>query len=692
MEKLIEELCAALDTGSPLDDLLVQIKHLRASTKDTVISLALAKETFGRLLEISPCLEDVLLVVLPMILGPNVTIETMNIPATTPKDVVGWIRLGLFCIAANRSEGPSPVPIELLDPQSLYIPASKQAVFKARFIEALTKNAHKLILDGPLEDWMIECLFSSDDLVLQKTKELIVAALLQSRSESLFRKVFALHRGMKIKYQLLALLFSARESAWDIPEEFLMEAKQTASRERGLAPAICDCLVALMGCSGMSADGRALFSQLMRLDDAYRPQLAKYLLPRAIATQPQLVKAFAGNYVPVPGNMYSLETYILLLHTVCAEFGGLPEDGAVDTGILRSALDSANDEIRLGAFGCICRAFGPGRAVSGEYLALLRSFLRHLALDSGANLRQKALVSLQALLLSLFARLYTLYRTSALEEAQSIKAWLSDMLSDQLDSLDASHRHQFGCVDLGLRVLREFAKAIAARRKSKAFRTSTPSDSLLEAAIEEIVAEVITSRRHLLFETILDNSFDSSRQMAAQVATDFGVLACEAELLGLQEEALRRLRSPKEALSDGAALMLILVSSSKQQDYVDRLRAQLEHAQKDIAQAAARDNLNGTLCLLGHLSARGRLQPDAELLQLAIRVGRVVAEFAAQPSPEGSDLGQFLDSTGLVPATQTCQLILTFCWRAIKESTYAPQPPLICLIQLGTCWDCWCLR
>lgn len=699
MEALLEALCDRLTSspsGSSLDELLVQIKH-RASKRDasTDISLQAARGFFARLCMISPCLEEALMVVVSAILKHSESPKSLNeafsllkVPDGVPLDVLGWLRLILLRALGDRLDfGPDTISElrawDLFDaPNALGIHPAKQGLFKARFMEALVRvltRAHEdLEIDEALMAWILDSLFSSDDLVLQKARELAVAVLLRNNSQSsFFTQLLSLPAGMKIKYQLLTQLLDGSQQSrrrgadcpmWSFSAEFLREAKHRASTERGLAPAICDCLTAIMLSGCAEAEGFqtpstpvAVLTFLMRLDDDYHPQLAKYLLPRLISVWPQLVKDFAASYKPVKGNQDALETHVLLLLTVATEFGGLPETAASDhtASLLKSALANGNDEIRLGAFGCLCRAFGPARPADPGHLALIAGFLRHLSLDSTANLRQKALVSLQALFCSLLSRLYTLFRTGADDEARDLLDWLKALLSCQLDCLDGAHRHQFGCVDLALRVLLEWSKALQARQQSKARRATTAADAALEAAMEQLIQETIVARGHLLTETVLDNSFDSSRRMAADLATVFSVPLDEERL---REEAMRRLRSPREALATGAALTLLMLHGSPQDRYLDLLEAQLEHANRDIAAAAAENNLNGTLSLLAMLLEKKKIEPTQRLCDLAMAVGMAVASMASQPSPEGAEL---------IPEAEraTSQLILTFSWRAIKEST-----------------------
>lgn len=727
MEALLEQLCARLGpTASPggsVDELLVQIKHLTSKRHaSSGLSPDSARRFFDRVCQVSPCLEEALPVLVHslLLLHPRQqpssleeALELLQVPEGVPLDVLGWLRLTLLRILGDRLEFCPDVlsglrAWGLFDaPTALAILPAKQGLFRARLMEACVPVLNRapvrdcLAGDEAFCAWLFGSLFSNDDLVLQKARELTVAVLLRTRSPALFARLLALPAGMKIRYQLVTQLLDASQQArrrgepcplWPVPSSFLQEAKLRASTERGLAPAACDALTAIMlsGCASAeghvaSSMGPSILAFLMEPSESYRPQLAKYLLPRLIAVWPQLVKDLAASYQPASGCQAGLETRVLLLLTVATEFGGLP-DCPADAALLTRAMASGSEEIRLGAFGCLCRAFGPARPADPRHLALLSTFLRHLSLESTANLRQKALVSLQALFNSLLSRLYTLLRRSGDSEDSEchlLLDWLRALLHAQMDCLDAPHRHQFGCVDLALRLLLDLHKALRARQQSKGHRTATPTDSALEAAMASVIQDTILARGHLLFETVLENSFDSSRRMAAQLATAFAVPRDEQHL---RHEAMRRLRSPREALAAGAALILLHGDSREDSrkagredsmdhtshttghttgndSYLDLLEAQLEHVHRDISTAAAEDNLNGTLALLALLLEQRRLEPSQRLCDLAMAVGHAVAAMASQASPEGAEL---------VPEAEraTSQLILTFSWRAIKESTY----------------------
>jgi hypothetical protein len=334
-------------------------------------------------------------------------------------------------------------------------------------------------------------------------------------------------------------------------------------------------------------------------------------------------------------------------------------------------------------------------------LSLASLFLQHLLLDSTANLRQKALVSLGALFGNVIARMYSLVRGKSQghqsDELQRLVVFIEALLGSMLDCLERD-RHRFSSTDLALRILYGFCQALEARQKSKGYRESTQYDTELEALLTSVVERTLLRRSDLLLKCILDNSFDTNRRLARDIV----VHLCKDERMTLQlrpriEEsridALKRLASPKESLADGASLLLLLVPDNDPFDaYLKLLALQLAATREDMASAAATNNLNGTLCLLGHLLDRQKIPSSAtmsRLKTLAIEVGNEVAALASQSSPEGSDLGQF---AGVLGGTRTIQLVLTFCWRVIKESSYHQIHCVIITLNsgvVGMFWPSW---
>lgn len=674
------DLLAAGD--APLADLEAAFKQLRtaASRHPAGVRGALPAAEAWRIYHgfcaAEPCHEEGLLLALCLLPDAGSREADLQLGRLSPEKRA-WVRLGLLRAghvpAAAALDGAALRAWGLLDAQAAGIPLPKQPLFHARLLEALAGLAGGAA--GPCDalfDIALPYVFMADELVLHKAHELLVLVMRRADCPArMLQQVLELDAGMKVKYNLVAGLLDGA-ARWPLDAGFLRTAKQRLAMDRGLAPAIAEVFAAAIAHGTAAPLPFDVLAFALAPADGYTPQVARYLLPRLAKACPERLRALALGFAADAGCAVSLETFIIILHTVSAEFGCLP--AGVNLGLLARALDSASDDIRLGAFGCLCRSFGPLRPAEPEHLRLIAGFVRHLALDSSTHTRHKAAASFQQLFGSLFARLYALLRDAdRAAELALLEAWLGALLGDALALLEAGRMHQYGPVDLALRVLLEFSRARDARRASEAVRAATPHDATLAAVLHRIVEHTVAAQAPRLVACMLDSSFGPNRQAAAAVLAAFGLPVAEAH----RAAALQRLCSPREAVAEGAALLLSTLDSGREPGalvaaYADRLEAQLAETTASLAAAAAHNSLNGTLSLLVQLLAQRRGVPPAQLqrlVRLGIAVGAAVAALAAQPCPEGADLGQFFEHTGCVPASNASRLVLTFCWRAIKEST-----------------------
>jgi hypothetical protein len=431
--------------------------------------------------------------------------------------------------------------------------------------------------------------------------------------------------------------------------------------------------------------------------------VAKYLIPRLLKSHPESIKKLAKTFKVT--NEESLEVYIQIVMSIC-EMDGSDVNSCLEKDVLKAALSHSKDDIRLGMFGCLCKSFGVNIKISFDFLFLIKTFIWHLFLESSSDLRQKSLNFFQVLLTSLLARLYALIRDEGkamaysgesvtesmaslplTDEKEMLVQWMHDLIDLLFIGMTSEENHRFGSVEFGVRALMEIETAVQLRNRSKILRETSKSDEILDKYIGDFMQRIKDKGKTAFVKIALDNVFTSNRALAAEAMAKLCILD-GAENFS-EEEALKRLKHPRECLSEGAATVLTVLQearriNTKQESYeyerfVDLLEGQLMLTKENLAFAASEDNLNGTLSLLTKLIRQQRAKNpevdiDKEIAQRIISLGQevcnVVSAIASQPSPEGSDLGQFFDSTGTIPMTETSRLILTFCWRAIKESTY----------------------
>jgi len=671
MEAELECTLSLLESGSysyaQLED---HINILRASVvkyKDvSMIERGLALKFFSKVVLLDPCNDEAILLATHLLQPSEIVIDD-----SWPASVKIWVRLGKM-----RASPPALLNCAQLREWDIFnveeLNPIRQSTYKARLLECLIKVLNNMgrfdEYDEDFVSWLLSLLYGCDDLALQKAKELLVAIILKcSKGHEIFKRVLVMESSLKSKYQTVACLHEAiakkkisNLEGFEISEEFLSATKRNLGFERSLAPASSDVIIALMQ---NEAHPDMILDYFFTLDQNFTPQIPRYVLPRAIKSFPGSVKRLFSQFKGDSNHPHALEAYIILLSTVSSHFGGMEQ---IDLNLIERALRRASEDISLGAFNCLCQLFGPNKPADKSILSLIQAGYRYLLLESTANSRQRALVALHDLFVSLFSRIYALLRDEpASEELCRITSWIIGFLKLALDVVDKEHSHQFKCVDLSLYTCLEFKKAINTRDQMKGKRPLTPIDCETDKLIKGIIKSSIAERAENLINCVLENSFDSNRQAASELIKEFDLIT---ETETIEQKCIERLKNPRESVSDGAALLLSVIQT-KPSKLVALLKTQIALCQDNMVMAASDNNLNGTLRLLFRKTIPGELIP--ETIGMAMAIGNIVSDFASQPSPEGADLGQFFDHTGTVPSNQTSQLILTFCWRAIKESTYS---------------------
>lgn len=502
---------------------------------------------------------------------------------------------------------------------------------------------------------------------------------------------------------------------------------------KALAPAVADCVVLLSRLQGLPLNGLGqcddpndycglfLFPRLVKR----HPEEAVRVLQGLEASWDQA----CGVVMEGEEEQSLLQYFSLYLAGIGGEAIKMPP---LQTRMVDRALGARLGMLRDRAFSCLCRSITIETAPDAILERQVILHLEDAQLGSTPDGRQQTIAALRQLLEAHGSRLYRLLRECLnasgegrdsfvkereAEGASIVALWLR-IVHLCLDSMTTTGYYNKN--DLALGILNSLLNGWKAKLAKYALVPTVQAE--LRRSFDVLCAPLRTAEfLELLCDIVLNNSFDTVRQGAGALIKGLQyppLLPFVADPSFVKTHLLPRVLEGRRADSlDGVRRLLDLCCDYWQnhlvvaEELLERLEEEcvrLEGGQtggqnslgeaavasttlynpadcRGNASALASSSALGLMSALGVLIRKTPLPLVLRVIKACRRIGRIATQFVAHPSPEGAQVsspndddvgcgtepgaGPDLEDDDEDEETDLSFSIMTFCWRAVRESS-----------------------
>ncbi len=354
-------------------------------------------------------------------------------------------------------------------------------------------------------------------------------------------------------------------------------------------------------------------------------------------------------------------------------------------------LNDSDEYYSFEAFSVLVRRRKPVDAIDPQDLALFKDYLQAVSFSASVELRQKVWASSKALYDQIFGRLYHLIRETHKNRAVDMEAtgreidaildYLLDIfLSVFIEPYDFV-RSNFCSLEF---VLKQILLVLGSFEGNVTLAGAN-SQFMSEAQVlfrDRVISMSLLKHSDKFMNCIGYSTYDSLRLLCSDILCKCQI---RAEAIDL-DPFFSLLGHPRAINNEGAARMIQIYSRLQSSDFgmISRINEQVNQAFSNLTQnfpySLMQNNVNGRLLALRFLLSDSKSDAIQQVfletvINRTIEMSCFVSIVASHPSPEGLDLdldldeqvegGDFDDELAL----PTSQYVLSFAWRAIKEST-----------------------
>lgn len=391
---------------------------------------------------------------------------------------------------------------------------------------------------------------------------------------------------------------------------------------------------------------------------------------------PRLVKRLPDQTTVLLEELKSKGDSLLYFALYAAMVTGEMSPAPLDMEWVRRALHDYDEVLRNRAFICLCRSQGINTSFTLELGEIVEEHLMDAQLTGSPDGRQQTVTALKYLTDAHFTRLYKLCRDSGPQspEVDAIIEFWSRIVEMSIASMSMIGHYNKN--DLCLKSLQTILDVWRERlAKCGSFAVRSQLVTLHARIIERSLEDPSVLER--LCSLVSNSSFDTIREAAGNIlrALEYPKSLSIFEKGYFESVLLPMLATQRAHEIDGAAKLHSVYCDAKRnrseiiERLADELKVEVGKLAADEPETLVNSSVLGLLVALQDLMSKDALNNDSiRIAEYCRKIGNVVTLFVSHPSPEGHYVDEQDDTDGVSNGDLSFS-IMTFCWRAVKESS-----------------------
>lgn len=532
---------------------------------------------------------------------------------------------------------------------------------------------------------------SKDDLVLHTMRTLILTLYHRVTTEQrhdLDRIVKGIDAEGKMYYLLMKDLLEANIEVDTITNPSLSPLLSILATNKALASSIAECIVLLVKLKDYSLEGLIEKDESGYLGIFLFPKLVRKLPQQAI----QLLSSFESTALDL---LFSSDSKSDFSHSFnedpilhyCSLYGSIIGGGVqcppLNLQLVKKGLIGHNEVLCNRAFSCLCRS----RTMEMSFCEgeMIMQFIIDAQLRSSSDSRQQTVASLKQLVETHYLKIYSMNRAMLQGEDETMKREINNLETFwrrvvQLSLESLTEAGFYNKNDLCIKIL------ICVVDMWKVKLTKVTASKLIEplnSSFENIIAPLKEADfLDRMCQCICHNSFDTVRADAAKLLCILDVKYPFDQDEYYSRTILPALSQQRAHVIDGATKLLRVYCEAKNnhreiikclfQSLCEQVIILQEGDSRDLACSPILGILSGLCILVDWVTNEECL----ELCNICRAIGEAVTLFVSHPTPEGHSVNdevdeeEDLENLNLDDEKGDISFsVMTFCWRAIKESS-----------------------